>query len=254
MKNLFQIFCASWFSILATTAVQAAEAAPVYELRIYTTHPGKMNDLLKRFREHTCAIFERHGMSNVGYWLPIEQKDGDKLYYILKHQSREAAQASWQAFKADPEWQTVQKASEANGKIVAGVESVFLAATDYSPALPALTGGPHVFELRTYTANEGKIATLDARFRDHTMALFARHGMTNMSYWHPTDPEKGAGKTLVYMLAYQSREAATKSWAGFEADPEWTTVRTESEKNGKILIKDGIKSVYLNSTDFSALR
>jgi len=108
-----------------------AEAAPVYELRIYTAHPGKMPDLLARFRDHTCTLFARHGMENVGYWLPLEQKDGDKLYYILKHPSREAAQAAWKAFGADPEWQTVRKASEANGAIVAGVESVFLAPTDY---------------------------------------------------------------------------------------------------------------------------
>ena len=238
----------------AATAVRAVEGLPVYELRIYTTQPGKMDDLLKRFREHTCAIFERHGMVNVGYWLPLEQKDGDKLYYILQHQSRAAAQASWKAFGDDPEWKTVQKSSEANGAIVVGVESVFLATTDYSPAVPALTGGLHVFELRIYTTNDGKLEALDARFREHTMALFARHGMTNLSYWHPTDADKGAGKALVYLLAHQSKEAATKSWADFQADPEWTAVRTASEQSGKILIKDGIKSVYLTPIDFSALK
>ena len=254
MKNLISVFCLTAFVTLAPTLVRAGDVAPVYELRIYTTNPGKMVDLLTRFRDHTCAIFERHGMVNVGYWLPLEQKDGDKLYYILKHQSRETAQASWQAFKADPEWQTVQKASEANGKIVAGVESLFLAATDYSPAVPVLGAGPHVFELRTYTTNDGKLETLDARFREHTLALFAKHGMINLPYFHPTDADKGAGKTLVYLLAHQSKEAAVKSWADFQADPEWVKVRTESETNGKILIKDGVKSVYLASTDFSALK
>ena len=241
-------------SFVAVAGEQAAATAPVYELRVYSTHPGKMPDLLARFRDHTCALFERHGMVNFGYWLPAEPLAGDKLYYVLEHRSREAAQASWQAFNADPEWQAVRKASEANGPIVSAVESVFLAATDYSPASSALAGPTHIFELRTYTTNEGKLAALDARFREHTLALFARHGIVNLRYWHPTDADKGAGRTLVYLLAHNSRETAAKSWAAFQADPEWIKVRTESELNGKILINDGIKSVFLTPTDFSPIK
>lgn len=254
MKKLLRIASVMLLSFLALIAVRA-EVTPTaaYELRIYTTHPGKMPDLLARFRDHTCSLFARHGMENVGYWLPLEQKDGDKLYYVLKHPSREAAQAAWKAFGTDPQWLTVRKASEANGAIVARVESVFLSPTDYSAAVPVLSGA-HVFELRTYTTNEGKLETLDGRFREHTMALFAKHGIINLHYWHASDVEKGAGKTLVYLLAYPSREAATKSWADFQADPDWIKVRTESEKAGKILIKDGIKSVYLAPTDFSPLK
>jgi len=106
--------------------------APVYELRIYTVHPGKMPDMLARFKNHTRAIFERHGMENVGYWVPVEAKDSDKLYYILKHKSREAAAASWKAFGADPEWNKVRTESEAKGAIVKGVEATFMAATEFS--------------------------------------------------------------------------------------------------------------------------
>jgi hypothetical protein len=239
---------------IAATGYCADQPAPVYELRIYTAPDGKMPELLARFRDHTCAIFERHGMVNRGYWLPMDAKDGNKLYYVLQHPSREAAKAAWKAFGSDPEWQKVQKASEANGPIVVKVESVFLATTDFSPPTPVLSQHPHVFELRTYTTNEGKLETLDARFRDHTVEIFGRHGMMNLHYWHPTDADKGAGKTLVYILAHDSREAATKSWADFQADPEWIKVRTESEKNGKILIKDGVKSVFLTPTDFSPLK
>jgi hypothetical protein len=196
-------------------------SAPVYELRIYYTHPGKMPDLLKRFREHTCALFEKHGMVNVGYWLPIEEKDQDKLYYVLRHASRDAAKASWKAFGDDPEWKEVARVSEAAGKIVAKVDATYLAATDYTPAaIPSLTGG-HVFELRTYTTNDGKLEALDARFRNHTTKLFAKHGMTNVLYTHPTDANKGAGKTLVYILAHASVDAAKASFDAFRADPEW---------------------------------
>jgi len=254
MKNLFALAGIMLAVSFTMAGVRAAETAPVYELRIYTTNPGKMPDLLARFHDHTCAIFVRHGMVNVGYWLPVEQKDGDKLYYILRHESRDAAKASWKAFMDDPEWQTVRKTSEANGAIVTHVDSVFMSLTDYSPVVPASTTGPHVFELRTYTTNDGKLDALDARFREHTMALFAKHGMMNLPYWYPTDPEKGAGKTLTYLLAHTSQEAAKKSWDAFRADPEWISVRDASEKNGSILIKDGVKSVYLTPTDFSALK
>lgn len=239
----------------ATPGLQAADTAsvPVYELRIYYTHPDKMPDLLKRFREHTCALFEKHGMVNVGYWLPVEASDHDKLYYVLRHASRDAAKASWKAFGDDPEWKTARDASEAAGKIVAKVDSTFLAATDYSPAaIPTLTGG-HIYELRTYITNEGKLDALDARFREHTMKLFTKHGMTNVLYTHPLDADKGAGKTLVYFLAHRSVDAAKTSFDAFRADPDWIKVRDASEANGKLLVQPPA-SVFLIPTDFSALK
>jgi len=132
MKKLICVVSILLSAFLPLTQVQADEPSPVYELRIYTTHPGKMPDLLARFKNHTCKLFERHGMVNVGYWQPVEQKEGDKLYYILKHANRAAAEASWKAFGADPEWIKVRAASEAKGPIVMGVESKFLTSTDFS--------------------------------------------------------------------------------------------------------------------------
>ncbi len=236
-------------------SARAADATPaVYELRIYYTNPGKMPDLLKRFREHTCALFERHGMVNIGYWLPVEEKDQDKLYYVIKHASRDAAKASWKAFGDDPEWKTVQAASEANGKIVTKVDSTYVAATDYTPAtIPTLTGG-HIYELRIYTTNEGKLDTLDTRFRDHTTKLFEKHGMTNVLYTHPTDADKGAGHTLIYFLAHSSVDAAKKSFTDFRADPEWIKVRDASEAAGAILKISPPVSIFLTPTDFSPLK
>jgi hypothetical protein len=108
-----------------------------------------------------------------------------------------------------------------------------------------------VFELRTYHTYEGKLDTLAKRFREHTMEIFVRHGMTNIGYWFPTDPPL-KGKTLVYMLAYPSHEAATKSWAEFRADPEWKKVSAASEENGKIVEK--VDSVFLTPTDFSQIK
>ena len=114
----------------------AAESDVVHELRVYHCYEGKLPDLLRRFREHTTKIFEKHGMTNVAYWLPMDEpQKSNTLIYILAHPSREAAAANWRAFSADPEWQSVQKASEANGKIVEKVDSTFIVLTDFSPKI-----------------------------------------------------------------------------------------------------------------------
>lgn len=114
--------------------------ADVFELRTYYCHPGKLNDLHARFRNHTTKLFEKHGMKNVGYWQPTDaaSKPGqpDKsntLIYVIRHKSREAAQKSWDAFRKDPEWIKVRDASEKNGKIVDHVDAVYMDAVDYSP-------------------------------------------------------------------------------------------------------------------------
>ncbi len=108
--------------------------ARVFELRTYTAAPGKMEALNARFRDHTCKLFEKHGMTNIGYWHPADSKDADqKLVYILAFPSREAASKSWNAFRADPDWKAAQAASEKDGKLVVNVESVYLKPTDYSP-------------------------------------------------------------------------------------------------------------------------
>ena len=115
-------------------AEQPAPATRVYELRTYTSPPGKLPDLHTRFRDHTMKLFERHGMTNVGYWTPRDSaRAQNTLVYLLAHQSREAARASWTAFGRDPEWRQVSAASEVNGKIVEKVESVVLDPTDFSP-------------------------------------------------------------------------------------------------------------------------
>ena len=108
-----------------------------------------------------------------------------------------------------------------------------------------------VFELRTYTAAEGKLDALHARFRDHTNKLFTKHGMEMIGYWTPTDGEK-AKNTLVYMLAFPSREAADKSWQEFRDDPEWKAAAAESEKNGKLVTK--VERVFMKPTDYSPMK
>ena len=254
----------SLLTILAVLLIAPLYAAdtPVYELRIYVCNEGKLPDLLKRFRDHTVKLFEKHGMTNIGYWVPTKKEDGSEttLIYILKHANREAAKASFAAFGKDPEWQAARKASEENGKILASPpESIFMAATDYSPEVVVAAKDPmRTFELRIYETPEGKIAPLNDRFRNHTLKLFSKHGMEHIGYWEPTDPDKKAGSKLIYVLAHQSEEAGLKSFEAFRADPEWIAAKTASEtKNGGSLTipqPDGVRSIYLKPVDFSAMR
>ena len=109
----------------------------------------------------------------------------------------------------------------------------------------------HIYELRTYTAAEGKLDAVNARFRDNTRRIFDRHGMKSVGYWLPTEGDK-AGNTLIYILEHPSREDARKHWAEFNADPEWQKVKAESEKDGKIVMK--AESVFMAPTDYSAIK
>jgi len=125
------------FSAPATADKPKLEAAQaVYELRSYTPQPGKLAALNARFREHTLALFVKHGMTNVAFWneVPTPESPEGRIVYILAYPSREAREADWKAFVADPEWRSVAAASEADGKLVAKVESVFMTMADYSPA------------------------------------------------------------------------------------------------------------------------
>jgi uncharacterized protein (DUF1330 family) len=117
---------------------------------------------------------------------------------------------------------------------------------------PSLTKDSRCFEIRTYTAAPGKLEALHARFRDHTMKIFKKHGMEVVGFWGPTDKEKGSENTLVYVMAFPSREARDKAWKEFREDPEWQKAQTESEKNGKLTEK--VESVILMATDYSPIK
>ena len=134
------------FATLALTMIATpvlAQSAPldprtaVYELRTYYPAPGKLAALNARFREHTLGLFEKHGMRNVAYWneQPTKEAPDGRVIYVLAYPSRAARDESWKAFGADPEWRAVVAKSEAGGKLVAKVDSVFMTMTDYSPAI-----------------------------------------------------------------------------------------------------------------------
>ena len=136
--------------------------------------------------------------------------------------------------------------------------SVLASAQTNQPAPPTVSPSPSLakdtrcYEIRTYTAAPGKLEELHARFRNHTMKLFKKHGMEVVGFWGPTDKEESSENTLVYVMVFPSREARDKAWKAFVSDPEWIKARSESEKNGKLTEK--IKSVILGATDYSPIK
>jgi hypothetical protein len=239
----------------AMPAIAAEKDTRCFEMRVYYAAPGKLDELHKRFRDHTTKLFIKHGMTNLGYWTPGENPES-KLVYVLAYPNREARDASWKAFMTDPDWKAAQKASEVNGKLVAKVESSFMNATDYSPEIKASIASPRVFELRTYTTTPGNLDRINARFRNHTTKLFAKHGMTNLFYWNLQPGQPGSENTLVYLLAHKDADAMAASFKAFRADPDWIAAKAASEKEagGSLTVPDGVKSVLMTATDYSETR
>ncbi|MDF1816653.1 MAG: NIPSNAP family protein [Verrucomicrobiales bacterium] len=247
--NTVRIFL---FSLLGAFAISASaqDGVSFFELRTYHTNDGKLDDLHDRFRDHTCKLFEKHGMTNIGYWTPNDQPE--TLIYLLGYPDLESRKASWKGFLNDPDWKAAYGKSIENGKLVKNVESVFLKPTDYSK-MPPLTRSDtnRLFELRIYTTNEGKLDDLNARFRDHTCQLFENHGIQNFAYFTPVKREDEAANKLVYLISHNDEESRNASFKAFSQDPAWIQAKDESQKDGPILVKKGVQSTFLTPTDYS---
>ena len=232
--------------------ITAAMVEPVFfELRTYYCYPGKRDALLKRFEDHTMGLFEKHGMVNMAYWTPMEGGE-DQLVYLMGYPDRAARDSSWAAFGADPEWKAVYEASHQDGPIVDSVGSVFLTYTDYSPHMKAEDAGPRVFSLRTYWTNPGKLPELHARFRDHTLGIFERNGMTNIAYFDLDAEDPGHDNTLMYLITFPDTTARAASWKSFLEDPDWKSAYEASIVNGRLV--DSIQDDLLVPTRFSPLK
>jgi hypothetical protein len=140
-------------------------------------------------------------------------------------------------------------------RLIAGlVLALGVATAAAAQAPPSTAPGAKVYELRTYYAAPGKLEALHARFRNHTIDFFKKHGMGIVAFWVPVDQSTGAatGNTLVYILSYASLEARKQAWDEFGKDPGWVAVKTESEKDGKLVEK--VDSVFLAPTDYSPMK
>jgi hypothetical protein len=257
MRRLLPIAALAPLFAVSAGSTAAEPDTRVYEMRVYYAAPGKLDALNARFRDHTMKLFEKHGLANVGYFVPVGENKENKLVYWISAPSKDARDKSFKAFGADPEWRKVVAESEKNGKLVAKIESTFLTVTDYSPPLKlAQAKEDRVFELRTYTASKGNLGHLNDRFKNHTIKLFEKHGMTNVVYWNVLKGQKQDDAKLVYLLAHKSEEAAKKSFDTFRKDPDWLAARKASEEKagGSLTEKDGVKSEFLKPADYSPLK
>lgn len=249
MKKSLSILlaCLVWLAGLAQP-----RGSTYFEMRTYHCHEGKRPDLIKRFMEHTLRLFEKHHIENVAYFLPVEENN-NTLTFILGYPDQQARDIFWNNFANDAEWQRALEKSELNGALVAKVDQVFLRlAPELSSGISNLQADPNrIFELRTYFMHPGRVDAITARFRDHTRALFEKHGMTNVVYFYTVEKNDAQPK-LVYLLAHPSVEAAKESFNKFREDSDWKKARDDSEVSGPIVIK--VESVYLRALPFSPMK
>ena len=280
IKSILSTIAICWFA--GTMAIaQSPATSKLYELRSYVSEPGRQGDVLKLLSEGSIPIMKKLGISLVGAWTNVDLAD-ERVFTLISHTDKASAEATQTAFLNDPSWKEVLEKSVVDGKKpVKSVERIFLTVNDYSPALDVKEVGNRVFELRTYIATKGNLAALNARFKNHTLGLFTKHGMTNVLYCSVLAGEtltaarllesvspvgKGAaelddnllaaGNSLVYLIAHPSPEAAKASFGKFGADEEWTKVYKASEAaaGGPLTAKNGVKSLFLKPTAFSPIK
>lgn len=238
----------------------------VVEMRIYYAPDAvKLEALHTRIANHGLSLVERHGIQNLGHFVPVDNPE-HKLVFFLGYPSQADAKAMWSAFLADEEWLEVKAASEPDGGLVARVENQFMGITDYSPLVGRSSQHGGVFELRTYTSEAERLLALHARFRDHTLGLFDKHGMTNIAYFAPFTPlvqsfppvDPPAADTvqgqLVYMLQHESQSQAKESFDSFLKDFVPIMKASEEAAGGGLTIDGGVQSEFLIATDYSAVR
>ncbi len=280
IKSILSTIAVLWIAGTAALA-QSPVASKLYELRSYVPEPGRQSDVLKLISEGGIPIMAKHNITLVGAWTNVDPKD-ERVFTLISHKDKASSDASQTALQNDPAWKEIVQKTVVDGKkAVKSFERIFLTVNDYSPVLDVKQVGNRVFELRTYVATKGNLPALNARFKNHTLGLFSKHGMTNILYCSVLDGEpltgsklleavspvgKGtaeiepslpaAGNSLVYLIAHPSPEAAKTNFGKFAADEEWTKVYKASEAaaGGSLTVKNGVKSLFLQPTAFSPLK
>jgi len=249
MKNLLLTLLI--FSLCFTGfAQQNSDMKSTYfEVRKYYANDGKLQDLLNRFQNHTMKLFEKAGMENIAYFLPVENTD-NSMTYILGYPNEAARDKMWQSFMNDPEWKKAYEESHVNGALVKSVDQTFMVLAPHlnDNAKPMPSG---VIQMRTYTLLDGRVPNIQARFRDHTQALFEKQGLRNYPYWM-TVPKDGSQPKLLYLLGAKDQASFDAGFAAFVKDPEWLKARDASEATGKIVEK--VDAVMFKTLPFSPLK
>jgi hypothetical protein len=219
----------------------------IYELRTYTSNPGKLDNLINRFRIYTQYIFVKHGMQLEGFWVPIENEE-QKIVYILSFPDQSSREISWKEMIADPEWVSIKAKSNIDGELVQVIQAMAMYPADL-PAKGFPVADNRVVELRTYKSNPGNQPLLVELFRDHCLQLLENHGTTNIMYWEASGQEGGDQNLLICLLAHHSREEAKAAFKSFDEDGE---IEGGVMSKFNRLLTASVRSVYLRPVDFSA--
>ncbi len=238
----------SW-EVQTPESSQAAGKEPVYELRTYTCLPGRFEALIARFRDHTVALFQKHGITSVAYWTPTEEPEASNtLLVLLRYESREAATRSWQAFQNDPEWRQLLAAeAEPEGRITARrPESVSLKLGDSSP-IPGPVSSDKVYELRVASASAENVPDLnDQSHQQNRVRLLARHGIKAYASFAATD-ETLSESNRYHILEYQDEGSFKSARQALIDDPEYKAMRAEREAAGNLA--ESATSMFLRSAE-----
>ena len=220
-----------------------------FEIRKYYANEGKLPDLIKRFQNHTLALFEKSGMENIAYFIPVDNMD-NSLTYILGYPDEKSRDRMWEKFSTDPEWQKAKSESEVNGGLVKSVDQTFMKLAEglNETPMPQSSG---IFQLRTYTCSAGRLDNLVTRFKDHTQDLFAKQGLKNYPYWVTVEKD-GSQPKLVYLLADKDQESFERDFQNFIKDPAWAKARDASEADGKIVEK--VDALFFKTLPFSPMK
>ncbi len=277
---MFRIF-SLLILFLMISSQSLAQDKPLYELQTYFVKEGRVAEVLGLMEKHAVPNMKKHGIDLVGAWTPVDASD-ERVVLLVQHKNKDAATSAWQGFQNDAEWkEAMGKVTASGGNPISRVNRFYLAETDYSPKFDRKSVGDRIFELRTYATTPKNLDRLHARFRDHTIQLFSKHGMNNLIYWTVPEGEStkvdelisslaaagnnkadvaeglsAQGNALIYFLTHASVDAAKASFGGFRDDPDWNKARTASEAaaGGSLTVKDGVKSLYLKPTEFSPLK
>ena len=276
-RFLLGLTCVAIFA----AAIPAAEKdSRLFELRVYSVEKGKQAAVSNFIAKSGIKYMKKHNVELLGAWVPADASD-ERVITLLAHKDKESAEKNVAAYMADEGFRKEITEAMKDGPVITGVARFFLNATDYSPPVKAANAGDRIFELRTYVATPNNLDNLNARFRDHTVKLFEKHGMTNVAYFTFGEGEKttvgdllkgcsAAGKdasdvkpdteakplALVYLITHKSPDARDENFSKFGRDPEWNAARTNSERKGggSLTAKNAVKSLILKSTEYSPIK
>lgn len=227
--------------------------ASFYELRIYTVTSNKMDAVLERFRETVEPVRKTRGITTIGYWSAPGETNGGTFVYLMAAASEQELKAQEKAFGGDPKFKEGYAASSAkHGKTVDRIVSLPMAVDATAKFDFTCAEKPRAFDLRIYSVLPSKLDAFRARWRDHAVPIYQRHGLHSVGWWVAGKKDMDGHDQFICLLAGESVAAIQKSIADFHKDPDWQRAEKEFEKDGKLRSK--VIAYKLTPTDFSTLR